>query len=351
VAGGATEACKCGKRKERVRRVDEMKCLVTGAAGFIGSQLAVRLAERGDEVVGIDNFLDSYPREVKEDRAQWVRGMEGIRFIEGDLMEADLGELLDGVEVVFHQAAQAGVRASWGQTFEVYARNNILATQRLLEACRGTTTAARQESRRHNGTGVRRFVYASSSSVYGDNAPLPTPETAATQPYSPYGVTKLAGEHLAMLYWANFGVPAVALRYFTVFGPRPRPDMAFCRFARAILAGQPIRVFGTGEQSRGFTHVSDVVEANLAAVEQPCEGEVINIGGGASLTVNEVIACFEEIIGKPAIVEREDVQKGDVRHTMADVAKAKRVLDWKARKPFMEGLEGLVESVRRFYAL
>ncbi|MBM3477382.1 MAG: NAD-dependent epimerase/dehydratase family protein [Armatimonadetes bacterium] len=327
-----------------------MKCLVTGAAGFIGAQLAVRLAERGDEVVGIDSFLDSYPREVKEDRARWIRGFERIRFVEGDLMEADLEELLEGVEVVFHQAAQAGVRASWGQTFEVYARNNILATQRLLEACR-TGVGLGSPTYNDTPTRIRRFVYASSSSVYGDNAPLPTPETAATQPYSPYGVTKLAGEHLAMLYWANFGVPAVALRYFTVFGPRPRPDMAFCRFARAILAGQPIRVFGTGEQSRGFTHVSDVVEANLAAVEKPCEGEVINIGGGASLTVNEVVACFEEIIGKPAIVEREDVQKGDVRHTMADVTKAKRVLDWEARKPFMEGLAELVESVEGFYGL
>jgi nucleoside-diphosphate-sugar epimerase len=239
------------------------------------------------------------------------------------------------VAVVFHQAAQAGVRASWGQTFEVYARNNILATQRLLEACKGRP--------------IRRFVYASSSSVYGDNAPLPTPETAPKQPYSPYGVTKLAGEHLAMLYWANFGVPAVALRYFTVFGPRPRPDMAFCTFARAILAGNPIRIFGDGEQSRGFTHVSDVVEANLAAVERPCEGEVINIGGGASLTVNQVVACFEEVIGKPAIIEPEDVQKGDVRHTMADATKAKRVLGWEARKPFMEGLAELVRSVREFY--
>ena len=314
-----------------------MRCLVTGAAGFIGSQLAERLAEQGDEVVGIDNFLDSYPREVKEDRANWIRGVEGIRFIEGDLMEADLEALLEGVEVVFHQAAQAGVRASWGASFEVYTRNNILATQRLLEACKARP--------------IRRFVYASSSSVYGDNAPLPTPETAATQPYSPYGVTKLAAEHLAMLYCANFGVPAVALRYFTVFGPRPRPDMAFCRFARAILAGEPIRVFGDGEQSRGFTHVSDVVEANLAAVEKPCVGEVFNIGGGTNLTVNEVIGCFEEITGRKAIVEREETQKGDVRHTMADVTKAKRLLGWEARKPFMEGLTELVDSVREFYGL
>jgi len=312
-----------------------VKCLVTGAAGFIGSHLAVRLAERGDEVVGIDNFLDAYPRPVKDDRAAWIQAHARVRFIEGDLMDADLRELLEGVEVVFHQAAQAGVRASWGQSFEVYTRNNILATQRLLEACRERP--------------VRRFVYASSSSVYGDNAPLPTPETAATQPYSPYGVTKLAAEHLAMLYCANFGVPAVALRYFTVFGRRPRPDMAFCRFTRAILAGKPIPVYGDGEQSRGYTHVSDAVEANLAAVERPCVGEVFNIGGGSNLTVNEVIACFEEVMGRKALVEHQDTQKGDVRHTRADVTKARELLGWEARKPFMEGLAELVASVEEFY--
>lgn len=313
-----------------------MRCLITGAAGFIGSQLAVRLAQRGDEVVGIDNFLDSYPREVKDDRAAWIQGFERIRFIEGDLMEVDLDPLFDGVEVVFHQAAQAGVRASWGESFEVYTRNNILATQRLLEECLQQP--------------IRRFVYASSSSVYGRNeARLPTPETAPTQPYSPYGVTKLAGEHLTMLYCANFGVPTVALRYFTVFGPRPRPDMAFCRFARAILAGEPIHVYGLGEQSRSFTHVSDVINANLAAVEKPCTGEVLNIGGGQGRTVNEVIACFEEIIGRPALVQHEDTQKGDVCHTSADTTKARELLGWEPRKPFMEGLAELVESVRGFY--
>jgi len=314
-----------------------MRCLVTGAAGFIGSHLAVRLAERGDEVIGIDNFLDSYPREVKEDRAAWIRGFGGIRFVEGDLMEADLEELLEGVKVVFHQAAQAGVRASWGQSFEVYTRNNILATQRLLEACRKRP--------------IERFVYASSSSVYGDKAPLPTPETTPTQPYSPYGVTKLAGEHLTMLYQANHGVPAVALRYFTVFGPRPRPDMAFCRFTRAMLSGEPIPIYGDGEQSRGFTHVTDVVDANLLAAEKPCVGEVFNIGGAIQLTVNQVVACFEEVTGKKARVVREEAQKGDVRHTMAEVSKARDELGWEPKMPFMEGLAEHVRSVKQFYGL
>ncbi|MGQ9731096.1 MAG: NAD-dependent epimerase/dehydratase family protein [Candidatus Zipacnadales bacterium] len=314
-----------------------MRHLVTGAAGFIGSHLAVRLAQDGNEVIGLDNFLDSYPREVKEDRANWLREFELIHFVEGDLLEVDLEALLEGVDVVFHQAAQAGVRTSWGQTFEVYTRNNILATQRLLEACRDRP--------------LHRFVYASSSSVYGDKAPLPTPETAPTQPFSPYGVTKLAGEHLALLYHANFGVPAVALRYFTVFGPRPRPDMAFCRFARAILAGEPIRIFGDGEQSRGFTHISDVVEANLLTLEKPCLGEVFNIGGAIRLTVNEVVRAFEQVTGKQARIIYEEVQKGDVRDTMADVTKAREQLGWQPQMPFLEGLADHVRSVKEFYHL
>jgi len=314
-----------------------MKHLVTGMAGFIGSHLAARLAERGDEVVGIDSFLEAYPREVKEGRLRWLSQFERVHFVEGDLFSADIEALLSGVDVVFHQAAQAGVRASWGDRFEVYTRNNILVTQRLLEACKGNP--------------LQRFVYASSSSVYGDHAPIPTAETAPTRPYSPYGVTKLAGEHLAMLYQANYGVPSVALRYFTVFGPRPRPDMAFCKFARAILSGEPIRVYGDGEQSRGFTHVNDVVEANLAATVEPVVGEVFNIGGAVQLTVNQVIERFETVIGKTAVVIREARQEGDVSHTMADTTKARMQLRWEPRAPFMDCLADHVQSVKEFYGL
>jgi UDP-glucose 4-epimerase len=307
-------------------------------AGFIGSHIAERLAQRGDEVVGLDCFLDSYPREVKEGRLRWLlQDYEGLRFQEASLLDVDLEALLDGVDVVFHQAAQAGVRTSWGKTFEVYLQNNILATQRLLEACKGRP--------------IRRFIYASSSSVYGDNVPRPTPETALTQPVSPYGVTKLAAEHLAMLYHRNFGVPSVALRYFTVYGPRPRPDMAFCIFSRAILSGGTVHMFGDGEQSRGFTYVSDAVNANLAAAERACVGEVINIGGPAEVSMNQVVRYMEELTGKTANVVYEDMQKGDVRHTVADTAKAKALLGYEPAMPFRQGLEKHVESVRSFYGL
>jgi UDP-glucose 4-epimerase len=314
-----------------------MKCFVTGMAGFIGSHIAERLAERGDDVVGIDCFLDSYPREVKDARVRWLSRFSNITFHEADLLEADLESLLEGVEVVYHQAAQAGVRTSWGQTFEVYIQNNILATQRLLEMCKGLP--------------LRRLVYASSSSVYGDGAPRPTPETALTRPVSPYGVTKLAGEHLTMLYHRNFGLPSVALRYFTVYGPRPRPDMAFCIFSRAILCGQTLHMFGDGEQSRGFTYVSDAVDANLAAAECGCVGEVINIGGPAEVTMNQVVRFLEEITGKQADVVYEDMQKGDVRHTVADATKARNLLGYEPQMPFRAGLEEHVKSVKEFYGL
>jgi UDP-glucose 4-epimerase len=315
-----------------------MKCLITGIAGFIGSHIAERLAQRGDDVVGVDCFLDSYPRDVKEARINWLlRDHGGIAFQEVSLLDADLEALLDGVDVVYHQAAQAGVRTSWGRTFEIYLDNNVLATQRLLEACKERP--------------IRRFVYASSSSVYGDGVPRPTPETALTRPVSPYGVTKLAAEHLAMLYHRNFGVPSVALRYFTVYGPRPRPDMAFCIFSRAVLSGEPLHMFGDGEQSRGFTYVSDAVNANLAAAEADCVGEVINIGGPAEVSMNQVVRYLEEITGKKANVIYEEMQKGDVRHTVADTTKAKVLLGYEPRMPFRAGLEEHVRSVKEFYRL
>jgi len=314
-----------------------MRYLITGIAGFVGSHIAERLSQRGDEVIGLDCYLDSYAREVKEDRANWVRAMPGVTFEEGNLLDCDLGRLLQGVDVVFHEAAQAGVRTSWGETFRIYTDNNILATQRLLEACKGRP--------------LHRFIYASSSSVYGDDAPRPTPETAPNRPVSPYGVTKLAGEHLALLYRRNFGVPSVALRYFTVFGPRPRPDMAFCIFTRAVLSGETIHMFGDGNQSRGFTYISDVVDANLAVVDQPCVGEVFNIGGAYEVSMNEVVRHLEEITGKQAHVVYEDMQKGDVRHTVADVSKAKAMLGYAPKMDFRRGLEIHVQSVKDFYGL
>ncbi len=314
-----------------------MKCFVTGIAGFIGSHIAVRLAEEGHDVVGIDCFLDSYPRDVKEARARWITDYDRIDFTEANLLDADLDELLDGVDVVYHQAAQAGVRTSWGDMFKVYTDNNVLATQRLLDACAGRP--------------LRRFVYASSSSVYGDEAPRPTPETAPNKPMSPYGVTKLAAEHLTMLYHRNYAVPAVALRYFTVYGPRPRPDMAFCIFSRAILSGTPIHVFGDGEQSRGFTHITDIVDANLSLLGKPCVGEVYNIGGAVQATINEVIRHLEEITGNEANTNCDEAVKGDVRHTIADTTKAREQLGFAPKMPFRDGLADHVRSVKEFYGL
>jgi len=301
-----------------------VRCLVTGAAGFIGSHLAERLADLGHEVTGVDCFLDYYPRSVKERNLRAVVARTSFRLVEADLSRADLAPLFDGVDWVFHQAAQAGVRASWGEDFEIYAVNNVLATQRLLEAARDG--------------GVRRFVYASSSSIYGDTEDLPMREQSLPRPVSPYGVTKLAAEHLCWLYWRNFGVPTVALRYFTVYGPRQRPDMAFHRFLRGALRGDEITLYDDGEQTRDFTYVSDVVAANLAAAESGEPGAVFNIGGGSRVSVNRVLESIQRLSGRTLRIRREGRQKGDVRHTAADCTRAREVLDFRPRVSLDEGL-------------
>lgn len=302
------------------------RCLVTGCAGFIGSHLAERLIQLGHSVVAIDNFSDYYPRSIKEDNLAWLRGQPAFTLVEGDLAEMDLAPWLEGVEWVFHQAAQAGVRSSWGADFAVYTQANVLATQRLLEAAKGSPH-------------LQSFVYASSSSVYGDAERYPTREDFLPQPISPYGVTKLAGEHLCRLYARAFGVPAVSLRYFTVYGPRQRPDMAFHRFIRAMLSDAPLTIYGDGMQTRDFTYVDDIVEANLLAAERGRPGEVYNIGGGSRVTVREVIALLEDIIGRPAKVQFAPAQKGDVLHTAADIRKAARELGYAPRFQLREGLE------------
>ena len=224
-----------------------MYCLVTGVAGFIGSHLAERLLADGHEVCGIDNFLDYYPRQVKENNLQAVASNQHFSFVEGDLLTMDLSPYCEKVDWIFHQAAQAGVRTSWGADFARYVECNVLITQRLLEL------ALRKD--------VKRFVYASSSSVYGDMNMLPLTGSSLPRPFSPYGVTKLAAEHLCKLYYDNFRLPTVSLRYFTVYGPRQRPDMAFHRFCKAIIEQQPICIYGSGEQTRDFTYVSDIVAA------------------------------------------------------------------------------------------
>jgi len=300
-------------------------CLVTGAAGFIGSHLCERLLRDGYPVVGVDCFTDYYPREIKEGNLEGSLGLPGFRFIEADLGAMDLDGLLEGVSYVFHQAAQAGVRASWGKDFAIYTDLNILTTQKLLEAAR-------------RATALKKLVYASSSSVYGDTDDLPLRETGIPQPVSPYGVSKLAGEHLARLYATNYGVPSVSLRYFTVYGPRQRPDMAFHKFLRLIYAGQPVPVYGDGEQTRDFTFVSDAVEANLLAMSHGQPGSCFNIGGGSRVTVNECITMLRRVTGCQVEVVHAASQHGDVRHTWADTTSARTVLGFEPRTSLEEGL-------------
>lgn len=301
-----------------------LRCMVTGCAGFIGSHLAEALISQGHHVVGIDCFVDYYPRDTKLANLAAMRSSPLFTFVEADLLQCDLHGLLDGVDCVFHQAAQAGVRASWGQNFSIYTQNNILATQRLLEV-----------AKEHP---LRRFVYASSSSVYGDAPELPVTEDALPRPVSPYGVSKLAAEHLCRLYWVNYGVPTVSLRYFTVYGPRQRPDMGFHKFIRALLTGEEITVYGNGEQTRDFTYISDAVAANLACLEADVAGQVFNIGGGSRTSVNRVLSILESISGRKAIVRRVESQKGDVRDTYADTSRAREMLGFRPSVSLEEGL-------------
>ena len=311
-----------------------MRALVTGAAGFIGSHLSECLVEKGYHVVGIDSFADYYPRSMKEANIEALKANDRFDFLETELQNADLETLLEGVDLVFHQAAQAGVRASWGESFKIYTDNNILATQMLLEACKERP--------------IKKFVYASSSSVYGDTTDLPMRETSLPAPVSPYGVSKLAAEHLCRLYFKNFGVPIVSLRYFTVYGARQRPDMAFHRFFRWALQGNRIEVYGDGEQSRDFTHVSDIIEANWLAFQKASPGEVFNIGGGSRITLNEVIEIIKEMTGVNFEVRYKDVQKGDVRHTSADMTKAKQELGYNPLVSIKEGLKTEYGWIKHF---
>ena len=322
LAGGGTQA--------------QMKCLVTGSAGFIGSTLSERLLELGHDVIGIDCFADYYPADVKRANIKNARGSSRFRFIEGDMIELDLHGLLEGVDWVFHQAAQPGVRMSWGSYFDVYLRNNVQATERLLEAAKGS--------------GIRRLVYASSSSVYGDSPELPFRESARPQPISPYGVTKLAGEHLCYLYYVNHGVPTVSLRYFTVYGPRQRPDMGFHKFIRAALRGEELVVFGDGEQTRDFTYISDAVAANILAAEsEKAVGRVFNIGGGSRISVNAVLDILRQLVGEIKVRHVED-RKGDMRHTMSDTTAAREVLGYSPKVGIREGLAHEVEWMRELPA-
>ena len=292
----------------------------------MGSHLAERLLADGHEVCGVDAFIDYYPRQLKEKNLEALQAEKSFTFLEGNLLHLNLPSLVKNVDWIFHQAAQAGVRASWGSEFSQYVNCNVLATQRLLEATV------------HHGH-VQRFVYASSSSVYGDSATLPVSEDVALSPISPYGMTKLAGENLCTLYHRNFGVPTVSLRYFTVYGPRQRPDMAFHRFCKAALEQQPIRVYDDGEQTRDFTYISDVVEANIrAATEDAAIGEVLNIAGGSRVTVRHVLHLLEEISKHSLTIVFEQKQYGDVRNTFAATTRAQKTIGYQPCITLREGL-------------
>jgi UDP-glucuronate 4-epimerase len=309
-----------------------VRVLVTGAAGFVGSHLVEMLLEGDHEVVGVDSFSEYYS--VARKRANLAAIPEGSSFtlVEGDLNELDLDRLVEGVGVVYHLAGQPGVRASWGAEFDIYLAQNVLSTQKLLEAAR---TAP-----------IEKFVLASSSSVYGQAERFPTRESDRPRPVSPYGVTKLAAEHLCHLYHQAFGVPVVMLRYFTIFGPRQRPDMAFSRFIAAALAERPLTVIGDGMQSRDFTYVADAAAATIAAGDRGVSGRVYNIAGGCQATVLDVVAMLEQILGRPLARDHLEPVPGDPRKTGADTTAANEDLGYRPSTGLEDGLSRQVTGMR-----
>ena len=307
-----------------------MRALVTGCAGFIGSHLADSLLDDGHEVLGIDCFNDNYRRAPKLANLGRARDFDTFEFVPIDLARGDLLDLVEDCDAIFHLAAEPGVRSSWGGRFELYVRNNVLATQRLLEA-------AASEPR-------RRLVYASSSSIYGNAACLPTHESTIPAPFSPYGVTKLAGEHLCQLYRENHGLETVSLRYFTVYGPRQRPDMALHRFCHAAVSGEPITVFGDGSQRRDFTFVRDIVAATRAAAVTPdVPSRIYNIGGGSQVSIQRTLELLAGIANRPLDVRYERTEAGDVRETSADTARAAAELHYHPEFTFEQGLRAEYE--------
>ena len=292
------------------KRPQPTRALVTGCAGFIGSHLTESLLHDGISVVGVDCFNANYGRAQKLDNLRQALDWKSFEFVPLDLAAGDLAELVQDVDVVFHLAAEPGVRSSWGSRFERYVTNNVLATQQLLMALQEVPG--------------RRLVYASSSSIYGQAASLPTSEDVIPAPISPYGMTKLSGEHLCRIYHVNHGLEVVSLRYFTVFGPRQRPDMAFNIFCRKALHSEEIEVYGDGQQTRDFTFVDDVVAATRAAAVAPIEaGGAYNIGGGLRGSLRDVLGTIEQIAGQPLKLRFSGEQAGDVRDTGAETSKAR----------------------------
>jgi nucleoside-diphosphate-sugar epimerase len=316
-------------------RASPRRVLVTGCAGFLGSTLCEVLVSAGHDVVGVDVFSDYYDPALKRENLVDLRERPTFRLVEADLNDLDLVALLEDRQTCFHLAAQAGVRASWGAEFDVYLQSNIRATQRLLEAVLAL---------RRSGAGFDRVVYSSSSSVYGNQEKFPVAEDAPKRPFSPYGVSKLAAEQLCVLYSDNFGVPTSSLRYFTVYGPRQRPDMAFRKFLEAARRGQPWRIYGDGTQTRDFTFVADAVRANLLAADDPAPCGVYNVGGGARIALRDALKILREKALAHGIAEDIEIvhearAEGDVTHTFADGTRARTSLGFSATVDLSSGLE------------
>jgi len=290
------------------------------------------LLEKNFHVIGIDSLTDYYSVNIKKKNMENLLKSKNFEFKKVDLVEADLKKIFSDVDLIFHVAAQPGVRFSWGENFKIYSRNNIETTQRLLETCVNCE--------------IKKFVFTSSSSVYGTLTTV-MKEDSPTRPISPYGVTKLAAEKLCYIYNKNYGVPSIVLRYFTVYGPRQRPDMSINKFVKKIFSGETIVIFGDGNQTRDFTFISDIIDGTLLAAESKFTNEIFNIGGGRTISVNDLVVLLEKIIGKKTTIEYKEKQKGEMNKTLADISKAKKLLNWQPKIRTEEGLKEYVNWYRR----
>ncbi|ANB59595.1 NAD-dependent epimerase/dehydratase family protein [Anoxybacteroides amylolyticum] len=313
-----------------------MKIIVTGAAGFIGSHLCEKLLQDEQHtVVGIDGWIGPTPAHIKTHNLQTLLAHPRFTLISENLLTAPLHELLKDADVVYHLAGMPGVRTSWGSDFAAYALHNISVTQQLLEACKHTQ--------------IQQFIYASTSSVYGEKDGKLS-ETLEPVPLSPYGITKLTGEHLCRVYHTTFGVPTVILRYFTVYGPRQRTDMSFHRFINQLLKNEPLTIFGDGTQSRDFTYISDCVDGTASVLgNEATIGQTMNIGGKERASVNDVIALLEELTGKKAIRKYVTSAIGEPKHTWADLSRAEHYLQYCPKVSLKEGLLREIEYIRDLY--
>ena len=308
--------------------------VITGVAGFIGSTLAEKLLHDGYNVRGIDSFTNYYPPRMKEKNIENCLKHTNFSLIRQDLESSlDLSTIFKNAEYIFHLAAQPGVRASWGKEFIIYVKNNISVTQKILESLKNNTT-------------LKKFVLASSSSVYGNQPSIMNEETSLTRPVSPYGVTKLAAENLTNLYFKNYKIPTVSLRYFTVYGPKQRPDMAFTRFFNSIIKDKKLSIFGNGEQTRDFTYVDDIVKATINAATSDSVGEILNVGGGSVFSLSQIIEFMKEITEKEFEIDFNAEQKGDVKHTSADISKAKKLINYKSNTDIKYGLTQQYEYIK-----